>query len=220
MDGNEAGRVDLAALEPLAVRAAGGDDAAWKELVTALWPVLRRVVARAASMSALSASDDHVTNVVTSVLDKLGRKGSHGLKLYIPWRARNEGKSFADWIYIVTANTARDYLRTQAGDATSYNVEISAKRLLNEFTSSPAMEDIIQRLGHRPPFTAQQTARQILDFAEKHLGPEQHRALTLWLDGGAFEEIASDLSLDDADAARRVVRAAVAILRRAFGTEG
>ena len=69
----------------------------------------------------------------------------------------------------------------------------------------------------RRSFTAKQTARQILEFARERLGLEQHRALALWLDGAVFEEIARDLALDGADGAGKLVRAAVAILRRAFG---
>jgi DNA-directed RNA polymerase specialized sigma24 family protein len=69
----------------------------------------------------------------------------------------------------------------------------------------------------RPPVTAQETARELLEFACEHLEPDQTQALDLWLQGASFEDLASAQS-SSPEAARRVLRAAIARLRRQFGT--
>lgn len=165
-------------------------------------------------MGPLGRSEDHVRNVVTSVVEKLGGSERHGLGLYASWRPRNAEKTFEDWLRIVTANAVRDYVRHELGDALSRDpVEPSTTRLLNEFRTSP----VIETLGVRPPITAAQTARQLLQFAEMRLPSEQLASLRLWLDGAGFDEIAADAHLIDGEEARRLVRAAIGTLRRHFG---
>jgi hypothetical protein len=66
--------------------------------------------------------------------------------------------------------------------------------------------------------TAAQTARQLLEFARSHLPVAQLEALTRWLDGGSFEDIEDECGLSPNEA-RKLVRAAVAVLRRRFATD-
>lgn len=200
--------------DDLARRAAAGDETAWALLLQEVWPFLVRTVGTSRSMGRLAKSEDHIRNVVTAVVDKLGSSERRGLGLYVPWRERNTGKTFEDWLRIVTANAVRDYVRHEAGDALSREQAVpSIKRFLNEFRTSPALES----LGVRPPITATQTAQQLLRFAERKLPPEQLEALRLWLDGAGYDEIAMDIPAADAEAARKLVRAAVGTLRRHFG---
>lgn len=209
--------LDSARCEALALRVAAGDGPAWAELLVYLWPAWLRMVRKSRSMGPFSKSEDHVRNVVTNLAEKLGGEGARGLKLYAPWRERHHDKTFDDWLRIVTANAVRDYVRGQMNDAmAAIQPEPSVKRLLNEFRTSPA----IDQLGARPPVTAAQTTRQLLAFANAHLSPPQLRALALWMEGATFEDIAEEMALDEADAARKLVRAAVALLRREFAAEG
>jgi len=198
------------------VRFTAGDRKAWELLVGHLWPACVRIVASRSAMRQLGSSQDHVANVVTNLIGKLGDEDGRGLRLYGPWRARNPEKSFDDWIRIVAANTVRDYVRDHANElATDAPKEIGVKRLLNEFTTSGATREI----GERPPFTAAQTARQLLAYASGHLPEDQHRALMLWIEGSGFDEIAGELGLGGAEAAAKLVRAAVAVLRRQFARD-
>lgn len=203
--------LDLAFCEELAARAAEGDASACRALVEHLWPAWVDAVRSNRSMGALAAADDHVHEVVTRLAEKIGRADGRGLRLYRPWRERNPDKTFADWIRIVTKNVIRDYVREQLGPVTSGDGEVSLKRLLNEFASSPALEE----QGVRPPLTAAQTARELLEFARKRLPAGQLRALALWLEGATFEDIASELG-SDVEEARKLLRAGVATLRREF----
>jgi DNA-directed RNA polymerase specialized sigma24 family protein len=201
--------VDLAECETLAHRAADGDTVAWTAMVERLWPALHRLLRANHSMGGARSEDD-VRDVLTKLFSKLGAKQGRGLKLYASWRARHPDKTFEDWIRIVAKNVVRDRAREALGARTS-SAEPSVKRLLNEFAASPRVES----LGFRPPMTAAQTARQLLDFAKAHLPLDQHRALTLWLEGASFEEIEGECELGT-DGGRKLVRAAVAVLRRQF----
>ena len=204
-------------------RVTAGDRQAWEQLVGHLWPACVRIVASRSAMRQIGASEDHVENVVTNLIGKLGDDDVRGLRLYGPWHARNPDKSFEDWIRIVAANTVRDYVRDHANELAAVQPkEIGVKRLLNEFTTSshaggdPQTPGAMNEVGVRPPFTAAQTARQLLAYAKDHLPDDQHRALMLWIEGSEFAEIAGDLGLGGDKAAQRLVRAAVAVLRRQF----
>lgn len=206
----EAGRIDAELCEGLAQKSLGGDPRAWEALITHLWPICLRIVASSGAMRRFHASPDDVSDVVTNLIGKLGGHDQRGLRLYGPWRDQHPDKTFADWIRIVTANAVRDYVRDHTSGDPSVN------RFLNEFATSGAVEEI----GQRPANTAAQTAEQVLAYAQRHLPERQQQALIRWIQGGSDDEIAADLNLDGAGEARRLVRAAVATLRRQFAGEG
>lgn len=200
--------------ERLASRAVDGDEAAWRELIEHVWPVCAAIVQSNRTLRAMGRLEDRVRDVLTALTHKLGRDKGRGLKLYFSWIQRHSDKTFGDWIRIVTKNVLRDYISAELGevDSGAPKTEPSPKRILNEFARSGIVEDI----GVRPPFTAAQLARQLLDFARARLPPDHLSALTLWLDGAGFEEIAAELGLESPEAARSLVRAALAVLRRKF----
>src|SRR5262245_6381980 len=206
--------IDWTRCEALAERAADGDPAAWRMLMETLWAEWLSFARSHRAMRRLGEPEEHAHEVVAKLVEKLGRGDGHGLRLYRSWHDRHADKTFEDWMHIVVANTVRDHVREQLGEAKAPRVseDPSVKRLLNEFAQSPLLE----RLGVRPPIPAAQTARQILDFARKHLPPDQHRALMRWIEGATFEEIEQQLGLSGRDAGRKLVRAAVATLRRHF----
>jgi hypothetical protein len=207
--------VDWVRCEALADRAAAGDAGACQALLEALWPAWIGLVRGSRAMRALASQDDAVHDIVAKLVEKIGAADGRALRLHRPWRARHPDKGFADWMKIVVANAVRDHLRGELGPtrAPSATGEPSLKRLLNEFASSPAIEE----LGVRPPMTAAQTARQLLDYARARLPPDQWAALTAWIEGASFAEIEEQLGIDEPDGARKRVRAAVAVLRRHFG---
>lgn len=201
---------DATLLEALAQRAAKGDRAALREWLERLWPVLVGLVRSSGSMRSLIYSDDHVHNVVQAALEKLSR----GVESYVAWRGVHPEKGVLDWVRIVTKNAIRDYLRAQLGPRTA-TAEPSAKRLLNEFAASEQLDQV----GQRPPFTAAQTARELYEFAKERLTAPQLRALSLWLEGQSFEEIAADLRIATG-AAAPLLQAGIAVLRRHFRAPG
>lgn len=206
--------LDVARCDVLAVAAIDGDRTAWSQLVEALWPSLLEIVRGNRSMGPLARSDDDVREVCSLVLGKMGGRDGRGLRLYVAWRARHPEKDFADWLRITAKNNIRDHVRARLAESTSTKSEQEpgAKRLLNEFAASP----ILEKLGMRPPVTAAQTARQLLEFARAHVSGEGYLALTLWVQGCSFEEIQSECELASTQDAHHLVRAAVAVLRREF----
>ena len=202
--------------QSLVARAAAGDAPARRTLLERLWPVWTEMVRSSRSMGSFARSDDHVDAVVGTLIEKIARPDGRALRRYLDWQAAHGEQTFADWIRIVTKNAVRDYLRDQLGTGKPAQAgEPSVKRLLNEFTVSPAAAE---ERGHRPPVTAAQTARELLEFAASRL-PEGHlRALRQWLDGTSFEEIGRAEGEPSA-VARRKVRAGIAVLRRHFAAD-
>jgi hypothetical protein len=208
--------LDTERCEALITRDAGGDATALNELVEMLWPHWIVLVKKSRHMGSMAKSEDHVHNVVTALVDKLA---SGALGGYPSWRRDNAGKTFADWNRIVTSFAVRDYVRHALGRRSGGADPSmpSVKRLLNDFASSPIGEDAFG--SARPAMTAAQTARQLLEFVERELPAEQVKALTLWIEGAAFEEIDEALGSTESDAAKKLVRAACAVLRRRFGKD-
>ena len=197
----------------LARRGASGDGAARQELVALLWPAWLALLRHHRSLGPLASSDDHVHEVATRLFGKIADPDGRALQQYVHWAASHLDKTFADWMRIVIANLVRDYVREQLGARPDDPDSLpSAKRLLNEISLSPRADDA----GIRPPFTAQQTIRQLLEFAASRLGAPQLRALDRWLQGASFDDIDTELELAPGDA-QRLVRAGVAVLRRHFG---
>jgi hypothetical protein len=207
--GKMADTFDVEACEKLVTVAIEGDETAWQKLVELLWPTWIGLVRGSRSMGNMGRSEDHVNNVVARLIEKLSPRGGGALGLYAAWREGNAGKDFGDWLRIVTANTVRDYLRHTLGRSKTRDPDLpSAKRLLNEFSASPAIDEVG---GTRPAFTAAQQARQLLDFARMRLAPEQYQSLVAWLQGGEPDD-----DEDGAEDAKKRVRAAIAVLRRQF----
>ncbi|HEV7556232.1 MAG TPA: hypothetical protein VGO00_12280, partial [Kofleriaceae bacterium] len=133
------------------------------------------------------------------------------------WVEANPGKNFGDWIRIVTANMARDHVSSRIGQANRADDEAPLnKRLVNTLASLLADGDD-PRLAYKPSSTHAQLARELLDYATRELDPAQFAALRRWLEGGTFDELAGELGLSGPRDAERVVRAALARLRRQFG---
>jgi DNA-directed RNA polymerase specialized sigma24 family protein len=205
---------DESALEGLARAAANGDSAARQRLVEQLWPFWLNRVRTRKGMRLLSHSDDHVHNVVARLVQKLLATAT--LESFVEWRRGAPQASFMQWLSQVTDNEALDYVRSVAGRVPAAETEEgpSRKLLLNEFSTSPILEE----LGMRPPNTELQTAQQLLQFARSRLPDEQLRVVTLWLQGDTDEEIALALNIKT-HASRSLRRAAIARLRREFGAE-
>ena len=205
----------ILAAEPIVRRVAAGEWALFPEVMRALWEPCARLVRSSSAMR--SSTEDDARDVVTGLMAKLEHDDHRALRLYVDWCTRHPEKDFADWLKITVANAVRDHLRDRRGasDARAPRApsEPSAKRLLNELAKSLPLAEI----GVRPPFTDAQTARQLLDFARAHLPDDQLQALGGWLEGESYEAIAEHRGLLGANEGKRLVRAAVAVLRRRFG---
>ncbi len=202
---------DVKNAERLAQRALSGPPAAFMHLVNAIWPEMMSLLATSRRLRLLAQSEDDRREIAVTVIEKLSRNDLHGLRSYQSWCERHPDKTFHDWIRIVLANAARDH---QRGHRAQKEAEppLSPVRVLNEFTLTLPVDE----RGTRPPVTAAQTARQLLEFAQQRLPPAQYAALTAWLRGESFEEIAAGADIGQAEDARKAVRAAVASLRREF----
>jgi hypothetical protein len=208
---------DLAALANYVPRVVSGDEAAWKELVGRLEPLLLQLLRRSRTLGPLRHNLDDCRAVMISVLERLNKDDFRGLRLWAPWAEANPGKDFGDWIRIVTVNLARDHMSARLGDRARGGDEAPLnKRMLNTLASLlPGDDD--QRLAFRPAMTNVQMARELLEYAARSLEAIQLRALRRWMDGASHDELAAELGLASPRDADKLVRAALARLRRHFG---
>ena len=204
-------RIDVELCEDLVRQAAAGDVVACQKLIEHLWPNWLDLVRASSSMGSFAKSEDHVYEVATRLVAKLGEKNGKILKQYFAWRESHPNQDFGDWMRIVTKNAVCGYMREQLGARQSSSDAPSPKRLLNEYTLAPAIEE----QGMRPPMTLEQTAREMMEYAQLKLPTLQVQALAAWLEGSSLEEINERLKLS-AGQGRLLLRAAVAVLRRHF----
>lgn len=196
--------------EALAREAAAGDARAARELGGVLWPHWLRVARANRALRASGNIDDGARDVAVELLETLAQPASPKLLAYLRWQADNPGRGFSDWIRIVTANAARDHargLRARGGAGTP-----SAARLANELSLTLSASEA----SVRPAYTDARTAAELLGFAQGKIPEAQLAVLLRWLGGASSAEIATELSLAGAEEATRLLRAAVATLRRAF----
>lgn len=209
------GESDFTSLAPDVPRVIAGDAAAWKAFVVRLEPLLLQLLRRSRTLGPLRHSVDDCRTVMISVLERLSKDDFRGLRLYQPWAEANPGKDFGDWIRIVTVNIARDHMTSRLGARSDNKAHVN-KRMLNTLASLlPTDED--QRLAFRPSMTNVQMARELLEYAARSLEPTQLHALRRWMDGASFEDISEELTLATPRDADKLVRAALARLRRHFG---
>jgi DNA-directed RNA polymerase specialized sigma24 family protein len=210
---------DLASLEGYVPRVVAGDTSAWHELVARLEPRLLQLLRRSRALGPLRRNLDDCRAVMINVLERLQRDDFRGLRLFAPWAAANPGKDFGDWLRIVTINIARDHVSSRLGVAGrgSDKPQLN-KRMLNTLASLlPADDD--HRLAFRPLMTNEQLARELLEYAARSLDRAQALALRRWLEGASFDELAVELGLATPRDADKLVRAALAKLRRHFGEQ-
>jgi DNA-directed RNA polymerase specialized sigma24 family protein len=153
---------------------------------------------------ALAGSDDQVHDVVQRIVEK----SSAGVGSYVRWGGVHADKTLLDWIRIVSKNAIRDCLRARLGPRPATE-QPSVKRLLNEFACSEQLAEF----GHRPPFTAVETARELYEFAQQHLSAPQLAMFSLWLEGQSFDDIAAAADVPREPAAP-LLHAGIAVLRR------
>ncbi|HTE53031.1 MAG TPA: hypothetical protein VK698_19395 [Kofleriaceae bacterium] len=213
------GDSELATLASYVPRVVGGDGAAWRELVTRLEPLLIELLRRSRTLGPMRHNVDDCRAVMTSVLERLSKDDYRGLRLFRPWADAHPEKDFGDWIRIVTVNLARDHVSSRLGaEPRAEDGERLNKRMLNTLASRlPAGDD--ERIGFRPLMTEAQHVRELLEYAARSLDPDQFRALRSWMDGASFAELAAELGLVGPRDADRLVRAALARLRRHFGDQ-
>src|SRR5690242_8301175 len=94
------------------------DGVAWMRLFTHYGPVVERIVRKSRSMGSYRRSDDDVRNVMASVFERLRRDDFRALRTFDAWRSKNPGKTFGDWLTIVTVNVVRNYVSAKLGAPT------------------------------------------------------------------------------------------------------
>lgn len=192
-----------------------GDPTAWMNVFSKYGPVVVAIARTNRSMGSYRQSEDDVRNVMAAVFERLRRSDYQALRTYGPWRAANPTKQFNDWLTIVAVNVIRNYIARKLGAPRAD--KSSAKQLVNTFASELKIDGDEPLV--LPAMTTRESANQILEYARDHLAEDQMAALAGWLEGGSFDDIAAELGLANGRAADKLLRAALAKLRRHFGSQ-
>jgi hypothetical protein len=204
------------AVDEVLRRVLRGDQAAWTLLFCEYGPIVVDIARRNRAMGSYRGSEDDVREVMKQVFERLRREDYRALRTFPGWQARHPDKGFQDWLTIVTVNVIRNYISAKLG-APGDRGE-SLKQLVNTWAEALPLDDNAR--WTRPHLTTKETARRILEYARDHLLGDQLAVLAAWLEGASLDDIASRLRLADARAADRLLRAALARLRRQFAEPG
>jgi hypothetical protein len=193
-------------------RVVRGDQVAWTALFLQYSPVVERIARTNRSMGSYRESDDDVRNVMAHVFERLRRHDYRVLRMFSAWQDRNPSKSFQDWLTIMTVNIIRNYITSKLGARSQSGA--SLKQLVNTLADALPIDG--GGLSVKPQITTREAAQRVIEFARNALAGDQLAVLAAWLEGASFDEIASERRLGDARAAERLLRAALARLRREF----
>jgi hypothetical protein len=191
------------------------DQVAWMTLFSRFGPMVTAIARTSRAMGSYRNSEDDVRNVMAQVFERLRRDDYRALRTYVPWHNKNPSKTFSDWLTIVTVNVVRSYMSAKLG--APREDKASAKQLVNTFAEGLNLdgdEPIVL-----PHMTTKETAQRIIAYAQDHLADDQLAVLAGWLEGSSFAEMAAELHLADAKGAERLLRAALARLRRQFAEQ-
>jgi hypothetical protein len=216
----------------LAGRAADGDVSAWRELVVLTSGEIERWASRHPTLRrwGMNGADD-TRAVLVRVLERMAANRYQALADYRSRRLpqapaggmdrlarldelEEEPEAttpFAAWLRVVVRYALLDHLHHRLGWGDG-----AGRRAVG---SGAARWSQVSEPGTRPPITDWISVQQrmvAVDLALDQLPAEMAAAVRAWADGATFEEIAGAGSLEDSDAARRLVRAGHARLRGAL----
>jgi len=200
-----------AEVEALVDRIVAGDETAWPLLWRRVESKLLATLRRPYFIGSLSQREDDCRNIVVEVMARLRANDYARLRTYAETRRRKPDIVFMAWLLVVAKRVAIDYMRAH---------EDYEDRRRQRDASTPGKWRVLETLvadskapGARPSITNDATVHEILETARTLPAP-QLAALTAWLAGHDYAEIAMAQSLPSAKDAERAVRAALASLRR------
>lgn len=201
-------------LDELVEDAASGNEAAWWILWEQVEPKLERMLSNPRVTGRLAGNVDDVRNILVSVMEKLLDQDRRRLKSYLEKKANKSG-GFPAWLAVVTKRVAIDYMR-------GHDDYVDKRRTRGEESAAGAwvipkeLPNDSQLFGNRPPVTDRGSALALLRYAYSTLPEDQMAALEMWILNKPYSDIAEELGIESAEAANKMVRAALERLRRRF----
>ena len=179
---------DLASLAGYVPRVVGGESSAWPELVAQLEPLLIKLLRRSRALGPLRHNLDDCRAVMSNVLERLQKDNYRGLRLFQPWADANPGKSFGDWIRIVTINIARDHVSSRLDAERAAHMHFARARLehaarslepaqflaLRRWLDGASSDELATELELETPRDADKLVRAALASLRMHLGARAH----------------------------------------------
>ena len=204
--------------------AANGEETAWVSFIETAYEPLRKSIDRLRFLNQLISVDDARNEVVLRTLEKLRENDFGRLRTFfarsdqlsLDHRIQSRTKPalfFRNWMIGNARRTAVDCLR-----ATPEFLRGRQQKMV-EFVALTTGNILISKDEHTIRLTAQRLLAHLDESALGHEHDQYRPALELWLHGYSPAEIAEKLGLESPERARRMVRAAKAVLRRYYGNE-
>jgi DNA-directed RNA polymerase specialized sigma24 family protein len=211
-------RVTPTAIAALVTQVLAHEDGAWQDLWRAIEPPLHAMLRRPTFLGRLSDSEEHRRNILVDIMAGLRADDYARLRSFDAARRKSPGLPFFAWLAVVAKRLAIDYMRRQDEYVDlRRRADDGPKGAWHAMTSLPSESRLP---GARPPVTNEGTARELIAWAESGgLATLQAEALALWTEGERFQAIARTLGLRTAAEAERLVRSALAGMRRRFRDE-
>lgn len=218
-----------------------GRDLAWRELMTRIAPHIENWARRSPALRRCRLDgEDDARAVLIAVMARLSQREYENLGRFVAGQAAADGDGDSDdddsvddseprggpartplrgWLLGLSRFAIKDHLKQRLGwngpapDAVAEGGRQASKRDLG--TDAARFDELLEQ-GARPPMTDMLTRRRLFDEVMAYaatLPPDMQGALEGWMNDLGFDEIAAQLGLADADAARALVRAATARLR-------
>jgi DNA-directed RNA polymerase specialized sigma24 family protein len=201
-------------LESMVAAAAGGDEAAWQRLWSALAPRLAGLLRNPRLLGRMYLSDDLRRDIEVEVMARLHGDGCRRLRRYLTMRAARPDLRFMPWLIVVAKRVAIDCRRRHPDYVDRRREQRGIGSAAGRWVVARTLPPSSRLGGARPPVTNRAAAAELAVMAAALLPPLQQAALALWIDGATFAAIAARLDLDGAAAAARLVRSAIERLRR------
>jgi hypothetical protein len=201
------------AMDLLVSRVVSGDVAAWRDLQSAMLPLIERWTRSHASMRrrGLAAAADDVQDVLLATLERLRANDFANLRRYEESRAgRRDDDAFEKWLWGTVDFAVREHLRHRFGRTTPAPGEAPrdlgrSKRDLN--TLAPRYDEDAGPHVIASGVTLKMTVGEVLQYVDEAFEPEEARAMRLYLsEGASYDMLCQALGLASEEDAERLIR--------------
>lgn len=174
----------------------------------------------------LAEQVDDVFEVRTAALERLATNNFHNLRTFLERSADTlRPESFETWLYGVVDFAIRDHLRKRFGRAPKISAAqggpVQPSKLDLQSHAGRIDDEPVRDLLSVVGVTTRLTVAEVLTFITKTFSPDEVQAVKLYyMEGRGYEEIASELALDEPRQAEQLIRRLNARLRYRFMPEG
>lgn len=199
----------LAQPTSLLARVTAGEESAWQDLVATIHPSIEGMCKRRGY--ALGQGEHDVSaEVALRVVEQLQAKDFAAIRSFVATQSKYPQSKFHRWLGVLVHHAYIDFLRAQP--EIRRGREGDQRSLIRTKVSSADVDGIAGQ--NSETLRVVEIRRLLLLMQEPDFPRDGRRAIRLWLEGHSLKEVASEMQLENADEAKRLLHAARQRLRR------